>query len=211
MKTQIITVVAASLLALLAGSQLLNQKSASTIQDNTIFEEWALKHGKIYSSPAEKEFRFKVFLKNKAEVERVNTSKRSFTFALNQFSDITEEEVKIQYLGYRAGNVESEIEVYPENFTAPDSIDWRDKGAVTYVKDQGQCGSCWAFSSTGSTEAAYFLKFNKLIPLSEQQLVDCSEAYGNMACHGGLPQRAFNFYKEHKVIPSPPYIYWAQK
>lgn len=126
-----------------------------------------MKHGKTYSSPAEKQFRFKVFLKNKSEVEKVNSSKRNFRFALNKFSDMTEDEFKSKYLGYRAGSVQSELEEYPENFSAPDSIDWRDKGAVTYVKDQGHCGSCWAFSATGSTEAAYFLKNNKLIPLSE--------------------------------------------
>lgn len=89
-----------------------------------------------------------------------------------------------------------------QNLDLPESFDWRSKGAVTPVKDQGQCGSCWAFSATGALEGQQFLKTGQLVTLSEQQLVDCSGKYDNAGCNGGFIDKAFDYIRENKGINS---------
>jgi len=123
---------------------------------------------------------------------------------MNKFGDLTSEEFRNLFLGTKinASNHIQRGDIHEHNplFALADDVDWRTKGAVTGVKNQGQCGSCWAFSTTGSLEGAWFIKQGKLVSLSEQNLVDCSGSYGNYGCNGGLMDSAFDYIIANKGI-----------
>eukprot|EP00037_Helgoeca_nana_P023658 m.246339 g.246339 ORF g.246339 m.246339 type:complete len:336 (+) comp26424_c1_seq1:45-1052(+) len=124
----------------------------------------------------------------------------TFTMGLNQFSHLTSTQFKA-WMHNPMNRTRPRNEVtLPTN--VPTSVDWREKGAVTAVKNQGQCGSCWAFSTTGSTESRVQIAGGKLEPLSEQQLMDCSTAEGDHSCQGGLMDYAFKYIIENKGVDS---------
>merc|ERR1719399_2764703 len=102
-------------------------------------------------------------------------------------------------------------EATPKGYKAADSLDWVAKGAVTPVKNQAQCGSCWAFSSTGALEGAWQIATGKLVSFSEQQLVDCAKfRWGNMGCSGGLQPRAFKYVEKFDLCTEDEYPYTAK-
>lgn len=188
------------------------------IYKDVVGEEWELwksKHGKSYS-PEEDVFRMKIFMDNKYRIAKHNIGHQlghhDFTMEMNNLGDLLPHEIKMHRNGYRpqlrlngTGLLVSKTlnklsYIPPANVELPKSIDWRPLGAVTAVKNQGNCGSCWAFACTGALEGQNFRKTGQLIPLSEQNLVDCSGAYGNKGCGGGLPDFAFKYIKENNGI-----------
>jgi C1A family cysteine protease len=164
-------------------------------EEVSAFQQWNTKFSRSYASPAEKKYRLSVFIKALRHIKESNAQGHSYTLGLNRFAIMTKEEFKVKFLGRRGALIpESERTASNSVGDEPASIDWRTKGNVTPVKDQGQCGSCWAFSSTGALEAAWFTKSGTLLSFSEQQLNDCSWLQGNQGCNGGLQQDAFKYY-----------------
>jgi C1A family cysteine protease len=155
-----------------------------------------------------------VYDSNVARILEHNAGNYSWTMGVNKFADLTADEFKAMYTGgIRIPKKSLRAKaVGPFNTTAnPTSVDWSQKGAVTPVKNQQQCGSCWAFSTTGSVEGAWFLSNGTLVSLSEQQLVDCSGPEGNQGCNGGLMDYAFQYIIDNKGITTEDaYPYTAQ-
>lgn len=186
------------------GTQVL---SKSQHEHASAFENWVREHGKVYDQE-EVLYRFRVFKQNSDWIEEFNSEGHSFVVGLNRFADLTNTEFLERHTGFRSALVPNEEEgaEHLEEFSesevmgAPSSVDWRTKGIVSRVKDQGSCGSCWAFSTTGAVEGAWALSNSTLVPLSEQNLMDCSLSYGNYGCNGGLMENSFKYIIENKGI-----------
>jgi len=146
--------------------------------------------------------RFAIFKQNLDLIELHNSqSDATSTLGVNQFADMTSEEMASKLNGYRPTNRVKNVVPIDESVQAAASLNWNTKGAVTAIKDQGQCGSCWAFSATGSIEGAVYLKTGNLTSLSEQQLMDCSKAEGDGTCNtGGEMDYAFQYVLDNKGI-----------
>lgn len=150
-------------------------------------------HGKTYETPDEFQFRYQIWKNHMTMIaEHNDNEENTFTVAMNEFGDMSNNEFRAQYNKY-VPNLQSNNNVVVLDTTdLPDSVDWRKKGAVTPVKNQGSCGSCWSFSTTGSVEGAHFLATGNLVSLSEQELVSCSKN-GNKGCDGGEMDLAFEW------------------
>jgi cathepsin L len=138
----------------------------------------------------------------------------TFTLGMNEHGDLSKEEFKQKFLStiMPRKNISSST-FMPTLNTAqlPTEVDWVKSGYVTPIKNQGQCGSCWSFSTTGAVEGQYFRKNGKLVSLSEQQLVDCSRWYGNNGCNGGLMDNAFKYIEKYGLESEDDYPYTAKQ
>ena len=179
-----------------------------------LFNLYLARYSKSYSTKEEYLQRRAVFERQFNLVQEHNAQNGvSYTLGLNKFSDLTTEEFERNYLGDSGA---------PEDESADDSIpapklsqqqvfpiDWRTKGAVGPVKDQGHCGSCWSFSTAGPIEEHYAIKYGKQVVLAEQQLVECSWAFGNNGCNGGLFANGYAYVKQYGLELNSTYPYIA--
>jgi len=164
-------------------------------------------HGKKYAA-SEDGLRRLIWEENLKRVALHNLEasigKHTYTLAMNEYADLSSEEFLKLVLGSciipKRNNTQASAFLKSDYIQVPTSVDWRDKNLVTPIKDQKQCGSCWAFSTTGSLEGQHSKKTGKLVSLSEQQLVDCSGDYGDYGCMGGLMDNAFRYIKANGGI-----------
>jgi len=177
------------------------------------WEAWKTIHRKDYNTTEEEKFRMKIYMENKQRIAKHNTryyqGHHNYKLEMNHYGDLLPHEFSGMMNGFRqdlkllqGANSKKEGATFlaPANVELPKSVDWRELGAVTPVKDQGQCGSCWSFSATGALEGQHFRQTGKLVSLSEQNLVDCSTSYGNHGCNGGLMDFAFRYIKDNGGI-----------
>jgi cathepsin L len=175
------------------------------------FINFIAQYHRTYGTKEEYQYRLDLFSKVYNDILTHDPQVHGFEKELNQFADLNDYEFK-QLLGYKSNSRQEErMEVSLDDVSAPASVDWRNNGAVTGVKNQGSCGSCWAFSATGAIEGAYKVKSGSLISLSEQQFVDCSKSYGNNGCNGGLMDNAFKYAAAYKIESESDYPYTGRQ
>lgn len=190
-----------------AASALSAYASATVLNSSFMeFATYVSEFGKHYGTTEEFQFRMETFAANMQKI-RAHKSDTS-TVGANKFTDRTDNEYK-KLLGYRAQDKSAIRNVKVNPSANADSVDWNANGAVTPVKDQAACGSCWSFSTTGAMEGAHFIATGDLVSLSEQQLMDCSWSYGNLSCGGGLMDSAFKYAMHTPVTTEDNYPYTA--
>ena len=196
MKLFTFSILFGSLMSLMVGVS----ASASLRHD---WEQFRIDHGRAYKSAKEACSRYRIFATNWKTIRKHNSnsskSSKSYHMTINQFADLTTEEYRT-FLGHKG---HAYIEPTVLDFSdVPTDVDWRTRGAVTPVKNQQQCGSCWAFSTTGAIEGMHAIHTGKLVSLSEQELVDCASSEGNQGCSGGLMDDGFQFVIDNSGICS---------
>ena len=223
MKAILLAVAVAS--SVLIASSLYNastSKQANPLFDEDLdkaFDHWMMQNGKSYGNHSDKDYRKGVFAQNRITVqENVQDSNATYKLGLNQFADLTVPEFRSKYMGIPESsevnvNEDDHMKEYDESddeehtLNVPSSVDWVTAGHVTAVKDQGQCGSCWAFSAIGAIESLFSKTYGYQLIFSEQQLVDCSRSYGPRGCHGGWPHDAFKYVSHSGITQSYFYPY----
>jgi len=193
------------LLACVAGASAILSES----QYEALFTAYIGEFGKQYETTDLFFHRYHAFKENVAYINQRNTENITFTLGINQFTDLTNEEYR-QLLTRPTSNRAPVPETDADISALPNDIDWRTSGAVQRVKDQGQCGSCWAFSATGAVESFTKIKTGTLPDLAEQQLVDCCHAGGSQGCNGGEETNALEWVAQHGQCATSSYPYRAR-
>jgi C1A family cysteine protease len=175
------------------------------------WEDFKAQYGKFYNGDDEESKRHEIFNANVEFINAENTKGHSYTLGVGPFADLTAEEFTATRLGYKKEESDSPVlDTHSwQGEELADSLDWTTKGAVTKIKDQGQCGSCWAFSTTGALESGYQISSGQLVSLSEQQYVDC-DGLPNLGCMGGQMSSALKWAEKHDICTESSYPYTAK-
>jgi len=178
------------------------------------FNQFMSNFGKKYETPELQALRFQIFKDNVARAAQMNEAEGSEVFGITKFSDLTKEEFRTQYLSYKPKFGQAAIDRTHMPVAVPrsadpntTSFDWRANGAVTAVKDQGQCGSCWAFSAVEELESAWFLGGHPMTELSPQQVVSCDKKGMDQGCNGGDTVEAYKYMKSAGLETEKDYPY----
>jgi len=181
----------------------------SESQYEGLFGAYVTEYSKTYETTTDFFEHYNAFKDNVAYINQRNTENNTFTLGINQFTDLTNDQYRkllTRPQSNRAPMVEERVDIS----ALPNDVDWRSSGAVQRVKDQGQCGSCWAFSATGAVESYMKIKHGSLPDLSEQQLVDCCHSGGSQGCNGGEETAALEWVAQHGQCSSASYPYRAR-
>jgi len=179
---------------------------ASSLTLNEQWKEFRTTFNRVYTSTDEEALRLNIFKSNMAWATQLNSDTRDGAeYGVTRFADLTPEEFQAKFTGYRVSNISESVgalkkwngdcfacKQYPETKgPIPDAVDWVTKGAVVGVKDQAQCGSCWAFSTVGGIEGAWHMAGNDLTSLSEEEIVSCDTGGTDQGCQGGEMTSAY--------------------
>jgi len=159
------------------------------------FKQWSKSHEKNYVSVQEEMYRYHNWLENNEFINKKNKENNGYELEMNQYGDMSWQEFKKIKMGYFSDHSNQKYFSKPNDFIGdlPRYTNWTAKNVVTDVKNQFQCGSCWAFSATGTVESMHAIKTGKLVSLSEENLIDCTFNYGNQGCDGGMPSNALDY------------------